>query len=133
MQLDRPSDPTDPTEEVARAPRVAARPERADRRRRSELEDDWAIVPTAPDEGRIWLAWLVRLRWLALFAQAVTLSFVFRLLDGIPAIAVWAVIMGVLVVANLWTTGRMAMSEEVRPTSILVPQIRQVSVQCCNT
>ncbi|MEZ4241723.1 MAG: hypothetical protein R3F59_37360, partial [Myxococcota bacterium] len=90
------------------------------RRRRSGPEvDDWALLPTALDEGRIWLAWLVRLRWLALFAQAVTLSFVFRLLDGVPALVVWGVAMAVLVAANLWTTGRMAANEVVDPASIL--------------
>ena len=43
------------------------------------------LPPADPDEGRLWLSWLVRLRWLALFAQGVTLGFVFNLLDGLPA------------------------------------------------
>jgi two-component system, sensor histidine kinase RegB len=127
--LAHPPEPPEPTEDV-----LPNRPTADSRRRRVEISgdpapgiDDWSLVPTAPDEGRIWLAWLVRLRWLALFAQAVTLSFVFRLLDGFHAIAVWGAVMAVLVAANLWTTGRMAMSEEVRSSSILAQLLIDVA------
>ena len=77
------------------------------------------LLPTAPDEGRIWLTWLVRLRWLALFAQAVTLAFVFNLLDGVVPIAVWCITMGILVVANLWSVGRLTLGEAIEPHSLL--------------
>lgn len=72
-----------------------------------------------PDEGKLWLTWLVRLRWLALFAQAVTLAFVFHLLDGVPALAVWGVTMAVLGALNAWTVGRMAQTEEVPAMGVL--------------
>src|SRR5687768_12679170 len=77
------------------------------------------LLPTAPDEGRIWLTWLVRLRWLALFAQAVTLAFVFNLLDGAVPIAVWCITMTLLVGANLWSVGRLTLGEAIEPHSLL--------------
>lgn len=77
------------------------------------------LLPTASDEGRIWLTWLVRLRWLALFAQAVTLAFVFNLLDGVVPIAVWCVTMSFLVAANLWSVGRLSLGEAIEPHSLL--------------
>ncbi len=51
-------------------------------------------------EETVWLGWLVRLRWVALFAQAVTLAFVFQMLHGVEPIATWFAVMGVLGVAN---------------------------------
>ncbi|MEQ1505204.1 MAG: ATP-binding protein, partial [Myxococcota bacterium] len=77
------------------------------------------LLPTTPDEGKMWLTWLVRLRWLALFAQAVTLSFVFHLLDGLVPIVVWIGTMTVLVAANLWSVGLLTLREEVDSGSIL--------------
>lgn len=41
----------------------------------------WLLAPAGQDEGFVWLTWLVRLRWVAIFAQLVTLSFTFSLLD----------------------------------------------------
>jgi two-component system sensor histidine kinase RegB len=78
------------------------------------------LLPTASDEGRIWLTWLVRLRWLALFAQAVTLAFVFNLLHGVEPIVVWCVTMGFLVGANLWSVGRLALGDAIQPHSLLL-------------
>jgi two-component system sensor histidine kinase RegB len=77
------------------------------------------LLPAIPDEGRLWLTWLVRLRWLAVFAQAVTLAFVFHMLHGVQAIGTWMATMAILVVANLWATARLAQAEEVRAGSIL--------------
>ncbi len=75
-------------------------------------------VPGDPNEGKIWLTWLVRLRWLALFAQAVTLAFVFHLLDGVPALVVWGATMGLLALLNVWTVGRLAQTEDVPPSGV---------------
>ncbi|MBX2797634.1 MAG: hypothetical protein KTR31_08200 [Myxococcales bacterium] len=77
------------------------------RRASSPSGPHW-LFPTAPDEGTVWLIWLVRLRWLALFAQAVTLAFVFQMLDGGTAISTWVAAMGLLVAANAWATGRLS-------------------------
>ena len=77
------------------------------------------LPPADPDEGKLWLGWLVRLRWLALFAQGATLGFVFNLLDGWPALSVWGSTMVALGVVNLWTISRMGQREEVPETAVL--------------
>ena len=41
----------------------------------------WLTPPDEVEEGLVWLAWLVRLRWLAVVAQIITLSFSFVILD----------------------------------------------------
>lgn len=40
----------------------------------------WGRAEPTPDENGIWLPWLVRLRWVALFAQLIMISFAFRVL-----------------------------------------------------
>jgi len=77
-------------------------------------ESPWQ-APGDPNEGKLWLTWLARLRWLALFAQAVTLAFVFHLLHGAPALVVWVGTMAMLALLNLWTVGRLAQTEDVPP------------------
>ncbi|MCA9493271.1 MAG: HAMP domain-containing histidine kinase [Myxococcales bacterium] len=77
------------------------------------------LVPGDPDEGKLWLTWLIRLRWLALFAQAVTLAFVFHLLDGAAALIVWGATMAVLALLNVWTVGRLGQTEEVPAVGVL--------------
>ena len=59
-------------------------------------------VPTASDEGTLWLAWLFRLRWVAIVAQITTLAFVFPLLANLSLIGVWLAVVVVLVAANGW-------------------------------
>ena len=63
------------------------------------------LFSSASDEGQLWLTWLSRLRWLALFSQAVTFAFVVQMLDGWPIIAIWMGTMLVLIVANAWVVG----------------------------
>lgn len=63
----------------------------------------WArAFPPIADEGAIWLTWLVRLRWVALFAQIITLGFTFQLLSQ-PGLVLTLLggVMAVLVGANL--------------------------------
>lgn len=79
----------------------------------------WRLLPSDPDEGKLWLIWLVRLRWLALFAQTVTLGFVFQMLDGAVPILVWLGTMAVLGLANLFAIARQSRAEEVPPTAVL--------------
>lgn len=59
-------------------------------------------VPSSADEGTLWLSWLVRLRWVAILAQIITLAFVFPLLASLQLMAVWAGIIAVLGAANAW-------------------------------
>lgn len=63
------------------------------------------LFSSASDEGQLWLTWLSRLRWLALFSQAVTFAFVFQMLGGWPNIVIWLGTMAVLIVANVWVVG----------------------------
>jgi two-component system sensor histidine kinase RegB len=85
------------------------------------------LLPTAPDEGKMWLTWLVRLRWLALFAQAVTLSFVFNLLHGLTPIVVWVAAMAMLVLANVWSVGLLTLREGVSSWTILLQLLIDVT------
>lgn len=68
----------------------------------------WWSAPTNPwalaegqDENRMWLAWLTRLRWVAIVGQIITLSFTFGVLHQ-PALVLPALLalVGVLIVAN---------------------------------
>lgn len=62
----------------------------------------WAFPPTA-EEGAMWLTWLVRLRWVALLAQMVTLSFAVGLLHK-PALVITILsgVMIALIAANIY-------------------------------
>jgi len=57
------------------------------------------------DENAMWMAWLVRLRWVAIISQALTLASSIAVLDHpeVTLPVLWATI-GLLVAANLWTT-----------------------------
>lgn len=68
-------------------------------RERPALGPVW-LFPTAPDEATLWLIWLVRLRWVALFAQAVTLAFVWRMLPAGGAVWLWVAAMGSVFLVN---------------------------------
>ncbi len=61
-----------------------------------------SIVPQSSDEGTLWLSWLVRLRWVAILAQIITLAFVFPLLASYQLIGVWVAVVVALVAANAW-------------------------------
>ncbi len=75
------------------------------------------LFSSASDEGQLWLTWLSRLRWLALFSQAVTFAFVFQMLDGWPSFVIWVVTMLVLVVANTWVVGH-SLQREVSTSAV---------------
>ena len=80
-------------------------------------------LPVASDEGAMWLGWLVRLRWVAIVAQATTLSFAVQLIDH-PTV-VLPVLYGViasLAVANLYAA-RVAGSDEIVPEWQLLGQL----------
>lgn len=85
------------------------------------------LPPTDPDEGKLWLSWLVRLRWLALFAQAATLGFVFNLLHGWGALLAWGLTMAALFLFNAWTVTRLELREEVPESGVLVQLLVDVA------
>ena len=62
----------------------------------------WTLPGIDTDEGVLWLGWVIRLRWVAIVGQVITVSFTFRLLDS-PAttLPILAVVMIGLAVANL--------------------------------
>ncbi len=80
------------------------------------------LFPTSPDEGTLWLTWLVRLRWLAIFAQVVTLGFVFNMLDGVEVIAMWGITVVLLAAANALTMSLFNSREEI-PASMITGQL----------
>lgn len=76
-------------------------------------------LPEGRDEGTVWLQWLVRLRWLAILAQVVTLSFTVGVLDQawivIPALlGVVALLTGI----NGWTMSSLQDREVVAPEAL---------------
>lgn len=82
----------------------------------------WKLAPEA-DEGSIWLTWLVRLRWIALAAQVVTLSFSFGLLERVEIVLPLLVAtMGVLAVANLYAMRVLASDDEI-PENLILAQL----------
>ena len=89
-------------------------------------------LPTATDEGIMWLGWLVRLRWVAILAQATTLSFAIQLIDT-PTI-VLPLLVGViatLVVANLYASRVVAADEVVAEGQLLLQLALDVCALTC--
>lgn len=87
--------------------------------RRALRPSTWLPVDT--DEGVMWLAWLVRLRWVAIVAQATTLSFAIQLIDR-PTVVLPLLycVIGVLVVANLAASRTVAEPSEEIPEGRLL-------------
>jgi len=80
----------------------------------------WLTPPDEVEEGLVWLAWLVRLRWLAVVAQIITLSFSFVILDRaeevLPALGG---VIACLVAANLYSQGVLRARESVSQRQLL--------------
>jgi len=74
----------------------------------------WLSPSSQVEEGLVWLAWLVRLRWVAVVAQIITLSFsmviIHRPSDVVPALAG---VIACLVAANLYSQGVLRARESV--------------------
>lgn len=72
------------------------------------------------DEGSMWLAWLVRLRWVAIVGQIVTLSFTFAVLEH-PVLILPLLLgaVGVLVAANTMAIRRLNDEAPVGPDLLL--------------
>ena len=81
------------------------------------------------DEGWMWMAWLVRLRWVAIVAQIVTVSFTFGVLDR-PAIVLpgMAVAIGMLGIANMWAIRQLHDNEPIGQGALLSQLLLDVFV-----
>lgn len=115
---------------------VDAPAEEAPRRRRDlggriqalTLGAPWRM-PLTTDEGTLWLLWLVRLRWVAIIGQVVTLSFTLGVLDH-PVVVVPALLgsVAVLVAANGWAIRRLEAESPVPETTLLAQLLLDVAV-----
>ena len=84
------------------------------------IASPWQLAE-GQDEGVMWLAWLVRLRWIAIVAQIVTLSFTFRVLDR-PVVVVPVLLAAVaaLAAANALAIRRVRTGTHVPPEHLLL-------------
>lgn len=71
-------------------------------------------------ENSNWLLWLVRLRWLAIVAQLITLSMVSRLLTSPVLVVPLVIVIIILVGGNLWALQILNRDEEVSPLNVLL-------------
>jgi two-component system sensor histidine kinase RegB len=82
----------------------------------------WPMPDSPDEEERLWLRWLVRLRWVAVLAQLLTVSVVLRVLDG-PEVVLCALgVEAVLVAGNLWVL-RILRSERPVTQATLLTQL----------
>ncbi len=81
------------------------------------------------DEGVMWLAWMIRLRWIAILAQVSTLSFTFTVLDEpelvIPGLLAVTL---VLVAANLASLRMLRTQDHISQTTLLLELSLDVGV-----
>jgi len=82
----------------------------------------WPMPDSPEEEERLWLGWVVRLRWVAVLAQVLTVSLVLRVLDGPEVVLAALAVAGVLVVANLWAL-RILYSERPVTQATLLSQL----------
>lgn len=68
----------------------------------------WPFPESPDDEGRLWLKWLVRLRWVAIIAQVLTVTVALRILDGPQVVLALLSLDAVLIAANLRALRRLA-------------------------
>ena len=61
----------------------------------------WGRAEPTADENGIWLPWLVRLRWVAITAQLVTILFSYRMLWSPWLVAILGFVMTGLAIGNL--------------------------------
>ena len=71
-------------------------------------------------ENSNWLMWLVRLRWLAIVAQLITLSMVSRLLTSPVLVVPLIIVIMILVGGNLWALQILNRDDEVSPLNVLM-------------
>ena len=93
------------------------------------LSPPWSAPLGDEDEGSMWLAWLIRLRWVAIVGQAVTLSFAIGVLDSpfytVPALSMMIAGLGAF---NLLSIQRLQANTRVSQEVLLFQLIVDVLV-----
>lgn len=80
----------------------------------------WPLVADADaDEGSLWLRWLVRLRWVAILAQIVTLSFSMSVLASPWLVVPLLIVVGILALGNLRALQILDRNAQVSPDVLL--------------
>jgi two-component system sensor histidine kinase RegB len=88
-------------------------------RRRDPAVSYWPLVDETADEHQTWMQWLVRLRWVAIVSQFVTLSFSVSLLYSPWLVVPLAAVIGVLALGNLQAIQRLGRGDEVTPNALV--------------
>lgn len=113
-----------PTSPTTGAPPAAPPPNRRRDMRRSlamldPRSNPWDLAE-GQSEGSMWMAWLVRLRWVAIVAQLVTLSFSLGVIDQATLVVPLLVgAVGVLVVTNLTSIRTLHNREQIEEETLL--------------
>ncbi len=80
---------------------------------------NWPHSLSREGEGAVWLTWIVRLRWVALVAQLLTITIVSRLFDATWSIPVLLLASAVLLGANVLAIRRLSVAVPVGPQILL--------------
>ena len=83
----------------------------------------WPVLTVDSDEGRVWLQWLVRLRWVAITAQFVTLSFVARILWSPLLLVPLGIVVVLLILGNLRAIATLSSDTQPVGQDVLLSQL----------
>ncbi|TVQ92534.1 MAG: hypothetical protein EA397_06920 [Deltaproteobacteria bacterium] len=86
----------------------------------SESKPFASLADPDRDEGALWLSWLVRLRWVALLAQILTLSFTFSVLQGPWVLMPLVGVMTLLGVGNLEAVAALRREAEITQSRLFI-------------
>ncbi|TNE87920.1 MAG: HAMP domain-containing histidine kinase [Deltaproteobacteria bacterium] len=79
----------------------------------------WPRPADPTDEGRLWLLWLIRLRWVAIVAQLVTVAFAHRLLASPALLIPLGAISAMLIAGNAAAIARVRREDSVDQRALL--------------
>ena len=86
----------------------------------------WPAVDRDTELNRLWLSWLVRLRWVAITAQLLTLSLSVHLFPELWVFGPLVVIVGLLVLANVRLLQRLGRADAFDDTTIVLQLLLDV-------
>lgn len=79
----------------------------------------WPQANEPTDEGRLWLLWLVRLRWVAIVSQLVTVAFAHRLLASPALLIPLGSISAMLIAGNVAAAARVRQDAPVEQQALM--------------